>query len=76
MFVASLAPDPSRANGAFASSQAKPGRRVVFGVVPDRAGAVRVHTPGITPATARVTENSFALRDETDAPPETITLVP
>ena len=75
MFVASLAADPSQADGAFASSRAEPGRRVVFGVVPDRARTVRVHTPGVTPATAQVSENSFALRDETDAPPETITFI-
>lgn len=68
--------------GAFAATLPTSGgpitsdNRVVFGIVPDHAHEVRVRTPGFTPATARVDENTFTLRDTVTEPPEAIALVP
>lgn len=59
-----------------AADRAEPGRRVVFGVVPDGARTVHVHTPGFASASAPVRGNVFALRDRTSEPPEAITLAP
>lgn len=77
VFAAALVADADHADGAFGSGQrTKPGTRVVVGVVPDRARTVRVHTRGFPTASAPVRDNAFALRDETDAPPEAVTFAP
>jgi hypothetical protein len=50
-------------------------KRSVFGLVPDQAKRVRIHTPGYPTATRPVERNVFVLTDHIPQPPETIELL-
>lgn len=74
MFITTLAAPPSQ-GGALPSKRDKPTRRVVIGVVPDGARAVRVHTPRSPSVRYMVSHNVLALRDRALDLPETFTLI-
>jgi hypothetical protein len=74
-FKASISAPPQTGQDNFAASKTKPAKRVVFGLAPDGVRIARVNTPGFASGSAPVDRNVFVLRDKTDSPPETITLV-
>ncbi len=55
--------------------QPRPRRRVIVGLAPDGVRKVLIHTAGSPPRSSRVTQNSFALEDESTRPPEFVELV-
>ena len=50
-------------------------RRLIAGVAPNRARAIRVHTRGAI-ETAHVVDNTFVLRDRRSRPPDNLYVVP